>query len=383
MRAGLTVSTALHAGLIAVVALGLGLGHPIEATPVESIAVDLVPISDFSNIRVGSLDSTIVETETPSAVDAETPAEIAQPTGNTEEDQPAPEDTPVPTPAPTVQTAPAPEATELEPAPEPVEETAPVPEERPVEEPPPAPEPEPEPEPVAEPDPPAVETPPLAVDTPAPDPAEAAPKPIVRTAALAEKRADFKKQQEAAKQKAAADAKKKADDEKKKAEDARKAADQKKANEQKRIEQAKADEAREADQLASIINNEESRGATTGEGGEQTLGRQDGRSATLSQSEMDGLSAAMLACFSPPPGATEEQASAVVEVQLSQSGMVVGSPRVLSVVGPSTGEQTGRAAARAVQRCGQNGYTMLSQEKWAGPTGWNTVKVTFNARDVF
>lgn len=360
MRAGLTVSTALHAGLIAVVALGLGLGQPIEATPVESIAVDLVPISDFSNIRVGSLDSTIVETETPSAVDAETPAEIAQPTGNTEEDQPTPEDTPVPTPAPTVQTAPAPEATEPEPAPEPVEETALVPVERPVEEPPPAPEPEPEP--VVEPEPPAVETPPLAVDTPAPDPAEAAPKPIVRTAALAEKRADFKKQQEAAKQKAADDAKAAAD--------AKKAADKKKADEQKRIEQAKADQAREADQLASIINNEESRGATTGEGGEQTLGRQDGRSATLSQSQIDGLVSQIRGCINMPLGASEAGSEAQLLFTVGSDGMPVGRPQVVNQTGDALATAYARAVSTAVMRCAPYGVV-------AG----QDVKATFRARD--
>ena len=90
MRAGLTVSTALHAGLIALAVLGLGLGQPIEATPVESIAVDLVPISEFSNIRMGSLDSTVVETEAPSVVDAEKPAEIAQPTASSTTSSSAP-----------------------------------------------------------------------------------------------------------------------------------------------------------------------------------------------------------------------------------------------------------------------------------------------------
>ncbi len=372
MRAGLTVSTALHAGLIAIAVLGLGLGQPIEATPVESIAVDLVPISDFSNIRVGSLDSTIVETETPSAVDAETPAEIAQPTGNTEEDQPTPEDTPVPTPAPTVQTAPAPEVTEPEPAQEPVEGTAPVPVERPVEEPPPAPEPEPEP--VVEPEPPAVETPPLAVDTPAPDPADAAPRPIMKTAALADKRADFKKQQEAAKQKAAADAKaaaeaKKAEEEKKKADDAKKAADKKKA-EQKRIEQAKAEEAKEADQLASIINNEESRGATTGDGGEKTLGRQDGRSATLSQSQIDGLVSQIRGCIAVPPGASEAGSEAQLLFSVAGDGSLVAQPEVVSLTADTVADAYARAVTRAVMRCGP--YAVVAGQD---------VKATFRARD--
>src|SRR5690606_18097644 len=130
--------------------VGLGIGRPIEATPVESIAVDIVPVSEFSNIRMGSLDSEVLETDSPSVVDTEKPPELAQPTGNTEEDQPTPEDTPDPTPAPTLQTAPVPEAAEPEPEPEPVEEAAPVPVERPAAA---EPLPEPEPEPVDEPEP--------------------------------------------------------------------------------------------------------------------------------------------------------------------------------------------------------------------------------------
>jgi len=373
MRAGLTVSTALHAGLIALAIVGLGIGQPIEATPVESIAVDLVPVSEFSNIRKGSLDSTVVETEAPSVVDAEKPAEIAQPTGNTTEDQPTPEDTPEPTPAPTEQTAPAPEATEPDPAPEPVEETAPVPVERPL---PAAPAPEPVPEPVVEPEPPAVETPPLAVDTPAPDPADAAPKPFVKTAALAEKRAQFKKQQEAAKEQAAedakdaVDAKKKSADEKKKADDARKAADKKKADEQKRIEQAKAEEAKKADEINDIINNEDSRGATSGDGGEKTLGKEDGQSATLSQSQIDGLVAQIRGCINVPPGASEAGSEAQLLFTVGGDGSVAGPPQVVSMTGDTVADAYARAVTRAVMRCGP--YAVVAGQD---------VKATFRAKD--
>lgn len=374
MRAGLTVSTVLHAGLIALAVMGLGFGERIEATPVESIAVDLVPISDFSNIRKGSLESDVVETDAPSVVDADKPPVIAQPTGNTPEDQPTPEDTPVPTPAPTVQTAPAPEATEPDPVPEPVEETAPVPVERPAAaEPVAAPEPEPEPQP--EPEPAVVETPPLAVDTPAPDPADAAPRPVVKTAALADKRAQFKKQQADAKARADAEAKAAADaekaaEEKKKAEDARKAAEKKKADEQKRIEQAKADEARKADQLANIINNEQSRGATSGDGGEKTLGRQDGRSATLSQSQLDGLVAQIRGCINVPPGAADMGSQAQLLFSVGGDGSVAGQPQVLSVTSDSVADAYARAVTRAVMRCGP--YMVVAGQD---------VKATFRASD--
>lgn len=372
MRTGLTVSTAIHAGVIALAVLGLGIGSPIEATPVESIAVDLVPISEFSNIRMGSLDSKVVETETPSAVDTEKPAELAQPTGNTEEDQPTPEDTPDPTPAPTVQTAPAPEATEPEPAPEPVEETAPVPVERPAEA---APAPAPEPEPVADPEPALAEPPPLATPTETPDPADVAPRPIMKTAALAEKRAQFKQQQQQAKDQAAADAKKaaearKAEEEKKKADDAKKAAERKKAEEQKRIEQAKADDAKLADELANIINNEDSRGATTGDGGQKTLGKQDGRSATLSQSQIDGLVAQIRGCIAVPPGAAEAGSEAQLLFTVAGDGTLVAQPQVVSQTGDPLAGAYARAVTRAVMRCGP--YAVVAGQD---------VKAIFRARD--
>jgi colicin import membrane protein len=353
MRTGLTVSTALHAGLIALAIVGLGFGQQVEATPEESIAVDLVPISEFSNIRKGDLQSTVVDTEAPSVVDAEKPAEVAQPTGNTTEDQPTPEDTPDPTPAPTEQTAPPPEASEPDPAPEPVEEAAPVPEERPAAAEPP---PEPEPKPVAEPEPVADEPPPLATPTEAPDPADAAPKPVVKTASLADKRAEFKKQQQQEKQKAADDAKAAADAKKaveaKKAADAKKAAEKKKADEQKRIEQAKADEAKLADELANIINNDDTRGATTGDGGEKSLGKEDGRSATLSQSQIGALVAQLQGCISLPAGAEEADAKAEFSFSIGPDGMLAGAPQQLSAPSSAIEGAYSRAVQRALMQCG-------------------------------
>lgn len=373
MRTGLTVSTALHAGLIALAIVGLGIGQPIEATPVESIAVEIVPVSEFSNIRMGSLESEVLETDTPSVVDTEKPPELAQPTGNTTEDQPTPEDTPDPTPAPTVQTAPVPEAAEPEPAPEPVEEAAPVPVERPAAAEPP---PEPEPEPVAEPEPAVAEPPPLATPTETPDPADAAPKPIMKTASLAEKRAQFKKQQEQAKQQAAEDARKaaeakKAEEEKQKAEDAKKAAEKKKAEEKKRIEQAKADEAKKvADEVANLINMEDSRGATTGDGGEKTLGKQDGRSATLSQSEIGALVAQIRSCITLPAGAEDVDARAEFTFSIGPDGMVTGRPQMMSQPQNQIENAYAGAIQRALMRCGP--FTMAMGQE---------IRAQFAARD--
>lgn len=354
MRTGLTVSAIAHVGLIALAIIGIGMGRPLETTPVESIAVDLVPISEFTNIRLGSLDSKVVETETPSAVDAEKPAELAKPTGNTTEDQPTPTDSPDPSPKPTEETAPAPAPAEpvVEPDPAPEPDAAPVPAERPAVEPAPQPEPvvEPAPEPV-EPDP-ALATPDVA-----PDPAAVAPKPIIKTAVLDQKRADFKKQVEADKKqqadaKAAEEAKKIADKKKSEA-DAKKAADKKQADEQKRIEQAKADQAaKAADKIDDLINQDNTRGSVTGDGGEKSLGKQDGRSATLSQSDKDTLASQIAACISKPAGA--EEANAVTELLFSvaANGAVVGQPQVIGTPASPLEEAYARAVLRAVMRCG-------------------------------
>ncbi len=359
MRTGFTVSATAHVALIALAIVGIGMGRPIDATPVESIAVDLVPITEFTNIRMGSLDSEIVETETPSVTQSEVPAEIAQPTGNTQEDQPTPADNEKVTPAPTENTAPAPEAApEPAPEPEPVE-TPPEPAARPVVEPQPEPEPAPEPKPAPEPTP-------VATPVETPDPAEAAPKPRTHTASLEQKRAEFKKQQEAQKQKqaeekAAADAKKKADEEKKK----------KAAEEQKRIEQAKAEEAKKlADEVANIINNEDSRGATTGQGGEPTLGKETGRAATLSQTEIGALVAQIRSCISPPAGAEDADARAEFTFTIGADGSVAGAPQMRSSPATQIEEAYARAVSRAVMRCGP--YMMAAGQD---------VRAQFAARD--
>ncbi|MHB1101479.1 MAG: hypothetical protein ACYC0C_01590 [Devosia sp.] len=351
MRAGLTVSTIAHAGLIVLIIVGVGMTKPLEPTPVESIAVDLVTIEEFANIRAGTLDSKIIETETPSVVEDDTPAELAQPTGNTEQDQPTPEDTPTPTPAPTRQTAPEPV-----PQPEPVEE--PVPE--PVPEPAVQPEPQPEPEPIPEPEPAPVEQEPaLATPQVSPEPAEVAPQPVMRTASLDQKRADFKKQQEAEKKRKEEEAKKK--------------------KEEERIKEAKRQEdeaARLADDISDIINAEESRGATTGEGGTPTVGKPTGQAARLSQSETDALVAQMRRCWNLLPAEIDSGLSVRLLVELNRDGSVSGSPQVLEQDGSATGISIARQAVTAVRKCGPY---QLAAEKYED---WRQVDVTFRANDL-
>lgn len=370
MRTGVAVSALVHAGLIALAILGLGSGRALETPPVESIAVDLVPVTDFTNIRKGSLDSTVVDTETPSAVDADKPAELAQPTGNTSEDQPTPEDNQKVTPAPTENTAPPPPSSEPEPEPDPAPDAAPpVPATR--SSPPPAEEPTPEPESVPDQATPTPPDPALAAAADTPDPADAVPKPAVRTASLADKRAAYKKQQDAAKAaaeaeakaeadakaKAEADAKAKADAEKKAAAEKKKADDKKKA--EQAAQQAAADaENKPADEIANILNQEQSRGATTGEGGQKTLGKETGSAATLSQTAIGALVAQIRNCIALPAGAEEADARAEFLFTIGPDGMVTGRPQMLSSPANPVESTYANAIARALMRCGP--YTMAA-----------------------
>jgi outer membrane biosynthesis protein TonB len=340
MRTGLIVSSVAHASLIVLAVVGIGMARPLEPMPVESIAVDLVPIEEFSNIRAGQLDSTIVETETPSVVEDEQPAELAQPTGNTEEDQPTPEDTPDPTPAPTTETAP-------EPVPEPEPLPVPEPEPQPEPEPEPAPVPMPVPEPVPEPAPePEAPEPALATPEISPEPAEVAPQPVTRTASLDQKRAEFKQRQEA--------------EQKRREEEARK----KKQEEEERLREAKRREqeaARLADEVANIINNEQSRGATTGAGGTPTLGKETGQAARLSQSQIDGLVAQIRGCFNVPAGAAEQRLTAQLKFTIDANGIVQNIPAIVSAPTTPLEQALASAAQRAVMRCGP--YAMAAGQE--------------------
>ncbi len=200
-------------------------------------------------------------------------------------------------------------------------------------------------------------TPTLATPEAPAEPTEVAPQPRVRTAAIDQKRAEYK-QQQAAREAAAKQA---AEDKKKADEAAAKAAEQKKLEEQKRIEQAKADEAQKlADEVANLINQEESRGATTGQGGQATLGREDGRSATLSKSEIDGLVAQIKQCLNVPAGAAEAGITAQLEFSIDASGMVSQMPRLVSAPADALQQAYASAAQRAVMRCGP--YAVANQQ---------------------
>jgi colicin import membrane protein len=375
MKVGVATSVVAHAALLVLAVAGLSAATPLEPEVVESIAVELVPITDVTNIRMGSLDSTVVETETPAVADTETPAELAQPTGNTAEDQPTPQETPTPTPAPVVNTAP-----------EPVPDPAPEPEPAPVQETPP---PAPAPAPAAEPEPaPVEEAPPVEVAAVAP--AEAvpertvAPMPAMRPAQLM--RAPTPKQPVETKvaeakppaktparteTPAKTEAPKPAKTETPAKTEAPKPAP--KAETPKPPARKAADPAaKPADRVADLINSEASRGGTTGQGGQATLGRNDGRSSTLTQSQLDGLVAQIKTCLNVPAGAADAGITAQLMFSIDGGGNVRGTPQVVSGGGSQLERALASAAQRAVMRCGP--YQMAASQD---------VKATFDPRELF
>lgn len=340
MRAGIVASVVSHVALITLGVVGLSSVQSLEPEQIESIAVELVPIEAFSNIRVGTEESDIIETDAPSVVETPDPAQLAERTGNTEEDQPNPQDTDRATPAPTVQTAPQPQS-QSDPTPEPDLQVA---------EAEPQPEPEAAPDPTPTPDPQPVTPDPVLSATPdaAEEPKESAPQPVIKTASIDQKRAEFKrKQEEKAKQRAAERAKR------------------------------EADKAKDADRVSDIINAEKSRGATTGVGGQASAGKASGQAARLTQSEQAALAAQMLKCWNPPLAALSLDGIRVrLIVDLNRDGSVAGTPRVVSALTSPVLETTARAAQRAVLRCGPY---KLAAEKY---DEWRQVDVTFDPRDL-
>ncbi|VAW18222.1 hypothetical protein MNBD_ALPHA12-1171 [hydrothermal vent metagenome] len=326
MRVGLPVSVFSHSALVLVGLISLGNAPLKEPRQIEAISVDIIPITEFSNIRAGALDSKILDTQTPSIVDTPVPAQLAQPTGNTKENQAMPLATDKVTPAPTEQTAPEPSPA---PSPNPTPEPKPAAVKTPIPEPTPKPAPT-EAKPAAQPAPTQKI---IASETKAtPDPVEPAPKPVMRTASLDQKRAEYAR---------------------------------------RKREQA----TRPADKVSDIINAEKSRGATTGTGGKTTLGTRAGQSATLTRSEQDALATQMRQCWSLLPGEIDSGLSVRLLVNLNQDGTVVGIPRVISNITSDMLGSISRAAQRAVLECGPY---RLAAEKYAQ---WKQIDVTFRASD--
>lgn len=370
-RSGVSVSAFAHLAIILVAVIGLhGASSPDTPTE-ESIAVDLVPMAPSASIRAGTLKSKLIKTETPSAVKDTRPAKLAEPTGNTHENQPKPQQTDTPSPKPVVNSAP-------KPAPEPPPKPTPIVKPTPKPAPPPAPAPEPKPVPTPSPAPKPTPTPKPDASIPelvAPSDAQtdvAAPQPV-RSSSIDEKRAALEKEEkQAAKAKAEADAearkaaKAEADAEAAKAAQAKK----RKADEAAKVRADKA--AKAAAAISSIINQDTATGATTGAGGTPTTGKPTGKAATLTQSEIGAMAAQIRQCWNLLPSEIEANLSVHLLVNMGRDGNVIGVPRIEDAGTSPMAGSISRSAQRAVVECGPY---KLDPAKYGA---WSQLEVVLN-----
>src|SRR5690606_6776569 len=195
----------------------------------------------------------------------------------------------------------------------------------------------------------------LAAEPEAPaEPEIQAPVPP-RATDVAQLREDYRRQQEAAAQAERERAQRAAEDRARREREAAEAAAEAE-RETPQPTETNVDDI--ADRIADIINQEPSRGATTGEGGEQSLGAPSGQSATLSQSEMDALVAAMRRCWIVPPAAINAPGLATrFVITLGPNGAVQGMPEMRTQPTTQLHQSTALAAQRAIVNCSP--YTML------------------------
>ncbi len=373
--------------------IGLGLigllpARELPSAVIEAIAVDIVPVSELNSMRRGAETSQIVDTNTPSPVDTEAPAELAQPAGNTDEDMPIPQIADIPTPTPVENTAPAP-------PPEPEPEPAPIPEPEPP--PPPPPPPEPEPAPPAPTPPPPIETAtlpsptpptpairPTPAPTPAPEPEPEPPPPEPEPEPPApepepEPEPPAPTPPQATTPPAPTPASRPSNLEQLRREYAQREEERRRREEEERRRQAAAQPAPTtpapapsptptppADNISSIINQDATTGATTGQGGSATLGTNTGNSATLSQSEIAGLVAQIRQCWTVNllPEELGSGLSVRLLVSMNRDGSVAGTPMVLEQDPSTIGGSMARSAQRAVMNCGPYRLSAETYSQW-------------------
>lgn len=386
MRIGLTVSIVAHIAVLTIGLINLGLAEPM-VTVENAIAVDLVPVSDFNNVRMGSLDSEVVDTQTPAIAESDQPAELAQPTGNTEQNQETPSEADRPTPMPVTNSAPAPESTPPPPEPEPEPEPTPpepAPQPQPAPEPEPAPtpptpqppvpatRPQPAPEPTPAPEPAPTPTPeptpePQPAPAPEPEPTPQPPQPAAPTPASRPSNLNQLRQQFAA---AEAERRRREEEERRRQAAAAQPATPAPTQSPRPPAPAQLDSAL-ADDISSIINRDNSTGATTGQGGSPTLGDTAGTSATLSQTEIGALVAKIKQCWYLLPNEEASGAEVVVNMRLKQDGSLADVPRIVSVSQQPEAIGIAQKAVSAVAGCGP--YSMLSANTY---DQWQNINVT-------
>jgi colicin import membrane protein len=387
LKAGLTTSVILHAAVLAFGLFSLSAPSALEVTDVESLPVDIVPLSEITQIQQGDKKATMHDKPAPTPTQRPDIVADAQKVGENSVDTDKPV-TPEAKPTPVEEAAappPAPEPKEqvkTEDIPKPKDEPKPVPatEVAPV----PQPKEEVKPEPVKQPDPKPV---PVKQPEPKPTPpqekaAEKQPQPEVKPDAVAEaiaaeQPAESVKLPDAA---PAPDARPKPQPAQ--AETA-KAPDRKDSDKpaKEASSKPKSEEKFDADAISALLNKQKPSGGGAKRSTQQASlgGEKSNGGDKLSQNEMDALRQKLGGCWSIPAGVDDASTLKVsVRFQLDRSGSLQGRPQVVAggaASGP--GRTAAESAVRAVQKCAPFN---LPSDKY---DTWSEVVVNFDPSDMF
>jgi outer membrane biosynthesis protein TonB len=109
------------------------------------------------------------------------------------------------------------------------------------------------------------------------------------------------------------------------------------------------------------------------------LGKSDGRSAQLSQSEIDALRRRLGECWNPPVGANAGQIKVVLRVVFKPDATVAVPPQLVAAsAGAEFGPAMAESAKRAILTC--QPFTMLRPEHYQQ---WKDIEITFDPREMF
>jgi len=301
MRAGLIASLAGHTAILFWGLIAFPNAESFSVPQVESLPVDLVPVEEFTQLRLGERDAEIrdVAALQPSETPAEEPPLPAERPGDSQVQQPSPPTpAPAPTPAPTPEPAPV---TEAEPEPAPAPEPAPVAEPEPAADPEPAPEPEPQQAAAPEPQPIVTSVAPRSKPTP-PRRSPEQPREDLDTNQIA----------------------------------------------------ALLNKVEPAQQSGNASQEPASLGSRNG-----------AQNIRMTQSELDALRGQVAQCWNPPVGAVgAEELRVRVRFNLSQSGEVSSSPEVINSSGNPAFRAAASSAVRAIMRCQPYSLPISKYEAW-------------------
>jgi TolA protein len=380
MKGSIVTSAILHATALALALLTLHAPEPMQVADVEALPVELVPISELTQIQQGDKKAPKREKSAPTPTKKPNVVENAENMGDNEVDMKTP---PTPNKRPSKEeAASAPEKVDqVKPTPDnenndvkeiakeetavaPSKDSVPVPKDIPIPtaEPKPAPKPEAKPEAKAEAKPEQkpqevakAEEIPLPSSVPLPS-MKPKPEPKPEEAKAEEAKPESKPKTEAAK-----------------------APDVKKADKNQRAAKAKASKESDfnADEIAALLNKTDAASGGAKRSKEQAAlgGKRTTGGSTLSQSEMDALRGQIQNNWSVIAGLSDTQGMVIrAHFRLDESGNIIGEPEVTATGGsPSSQQVMIGSARRAILKSAP--FKNLPADKY---DAWSEVVVNFD-----